>query len=187
MFKSNNLWHLGFFSPALLAGIVINMPVTPAAIPVKKIVQNQSLIATLADGNYQLCSQPDPQNWQDGAGICANFAKIGNRIDGYYGYPHSSEFICIKGEIKGNQIGGEALAVSWASHEVINIPESAFTWDTERRLTLDQASILHSVDKVDGRTDWIKFNSALLNLEGFYQYPTPRMTPPAQICNWNPK
>ncbi len=30
--------------------------------------QTQPLVATLADGNYQLCSQPDPHSWRDGAG-----------------------------------------------------------------------------------------------------------------------
>jgi hypothetical protein len=178
----------GVVFAVLLAGTLVNAAVQLPAKAVSKIVQSPSLVATLGDGNYQFCSQIDPQDWRDGAGICFNFAKVGNLVDGYYGYPHSDDFICVRGKVNSNAIAGEALALSWAGNEWVNIPTSAFTWDREGRLTLHQGNIIRSINQGgEGRMDWIKFDSALLNLDGFYQYSRPRMTPPSQLCNWNSK
>lgn len=140
-------------------------------------------IANLADGNYQFCSQPDPQDWRDGAGVCANFQKMENRFDGYYGYPHSDSFICVRGDINSNLIAGKASSILWTD-EQNNIPTSAFKWDLEERLTLSQGNFISSANHQDA-VQWIVYNQALLNLEGFYQYNRPRMTPVSQLCKWN--
>ncbi|HEY9642025.1 MAG TPA: hypothetical protein V6C57_16175 [Coleofasciculaceae cyanobacterium] len=143
------------------------------------------LLATLADGSYQFCSQPEPSDWHVGAGVCFNFAKQSDRIDGYYGYPHSDNFICIRGTVNGNLISGEALAISWVGNQWEHIPESAFTWDLEQHLTLNQVTIVRNVNEAGEKTDWILFHRALLNLDGFYQYSTPRMRAAAELCHWN--
>lgn len=140
-------------------------------------------IASLANGNYQFCSQPDPQDWRDGVGVCANFQKIGNRFDGYYGYPHSDSFICIRGEIKNSLIAGKALSILWTDEQNNNLPTSAFKWDSEERLTLSQGKLINAAKHEDD-VQWIVYNQALLNLEGFYQYNRPRMTPVSQLCEW---
>lgn len=142
-------------------------------------------VTKLTNGNYQICSQPDPQDWRDGDGVCLNFAKVGNRVDGYYGYPHSENFICVRGKVKGNQIAGEALAILWLDHQQIEIPKSAFQWDLEGRLTLSQGSIIRTANDGEDVTNWILYRQAALNVDGFYQYNRPRMTPPTQLCNWN--
>jgi hypothetical protein len=80
------------------------------------VVQSQpasTAIGNLENGNYQFCSQPKPNDWRDGAGVCLNFGKVGDRIDGYYGYPHSDVFICIRGSSLDNTITGKALGVFW--------------------------------------------------------------------------
>ncbi|MFH7027824.1 MAG: hypothetical protein ACHBN1_21105 [Heteroscytonema crispum UTEX LB 1556] len=42
----------------------------------RRINQNQRYaIATLTDGKYQFCSQGDPKDWRDGAGVCFNQSK----------------------------------------------------------------------------------------------------------------
>ncbi|YAF97174.1 MAG: hypothetical protein AB3A66_05775 [Nodularia sp. CChRGM 3473] len=144
-------------------------------------------IADLADGNYQFCSQPDPQDWRDGAGVCLNFQKAGNRVDGYYGYPHSDNFICIQGTVDKNQIAGEALEILWGGNQQHKIPQSAFKWDSEGRLTLSQGNIMHSANNDEDAVKKILYRQASLNIQGFYQYNRPRMTPPSQLCEWNLK
>jgi hypothetical protein len=209
--------NLGVAIAALLVGITIKSDLQGGAIPSlqpqnnsiagqlailpnKLAAQIQPRVATLADGNYQFCSQPDPRNWQDGAGVCFVFQKFDRQVDGYYGYPHSDNFICVKGQVEDNAIGGEALQISWAGYEWTDIPQSAFQWDWEGRLTLSRGNIVRTINNVEGnnvegnnvegnnvegRIDWILFRQAVLNLNGFYQYSSPRMTPPPQLCEWH--
>jgi hypothetical protein len=142
-------------------------------------------VADLADDKYQFCSQRDPHDWRDGAGVCFVFAKTGNRVDGYYGYPHSDDFICLCGKVDGNRIAGEALAISWAGHQQNQIPESAFHWDSEKRLTISQGNIIHTTKEGEDTIEWILYRNALLNIDGFYQYNRPRMTTASQLCKRN--
>jgi len=148
---------------------------------------NQSVnIASLANSNYQFCSQPDPKDWRDGAGVCFNFSKTGNRVNGYYGYPHSDQFICIRGIVDGDYIAGEGLGIVWDNLQLKNTPESAeFKWDSEGHLTLSQGNILNTANADEDGAKWILYRKASLNLEGFYQYNRPRMTPVSQLCQWN--
>ncbi len=50
---------------------------------------------------------------------------------------------------------------------------------------MEQGSIIHTINDVEGRIDWILFRKAALNIGGFYQYSSPRMTPPSQLCEWD--
>jgi hypothetical protein len=143
-----------------------------------------STIAALANGKYQFCTEAEPKDWRDGAGICLNFIKTGNRIDGYYGRPHSDDYICIRGQANGNRISGNALAVLWGNSPSEKIPESEFKWDEEGRLTLSQGKIIRSAKNGDGRVDWVLFSKANLNATGFLRYSQPRMTPASQLCKW---
>ena len=198
----NTILNLGVAIAALLVGITIKSDLQGRAIPslqpqdnlvARQIVktpnkitaQIQPMVATLADGNYQFCSQPDTHNWQDGAGVCFVFQKFDRQVDGYYGYPHSDNFICVKGQVEGDRITGEALEISWAGYEWTDIPQSAFKWDLEGRLTLSQGNVVRTINDVEGRINWILFRKASLNLGGFYQYSSLRMTPPPQLCEWN--
>ncbi|MCM1984483.1 hypothetical protein [Lyngbya confervoides] len=52
-------------------------------------------LAEFPNGLYQFCSQPDPQDWRDGEGVCLMLRKQDRLLQGYYGYPHSDEFICL--------------------------------------------------------------------------------------------
>ncbi|MBE9014762.1 hypothetical protein IQ272_01050 [Chroococcidiopsidales cyanobacterium LEGE 13417] len=200
MLARNTILNLGVAIAALLVGITIKsdlqstvpslqpqynsiagqLEVTPNQIA----TQIQPRIATLADGNYQFCSQSDPHDWQDGAGVCFVFQKCDRQVSGYYGYPHSDNFICVKGKVTDNLIVGKALEISWAGREWTDIPHSVFKWDWEGRLTLSQGNIVRTINDVEGRVDWIVFRQATLDLNGFYQYSSPRMTPPPQLCEW---
>lgn len=186
MLKISNLVPLARICATLLAGLLISGKYLLAK-DLRLAIAPQN-IASLVNGNYQLCSQPDPQDWRDGAGVCFNFHKIGNRVNGYYGYPHSDEFICIRGIVDGDYITGEGLGIVWDNFQPKNTPESAeFKWDSEGRLTLSKGNILNTINADEDGVKWILYRKASLNLEGFYQYNRPRMTPVSQLCQWNSK
>jgi hypothetical protein len=149
------------------------------------LVQSQpdsTAIGNLANGNYQFCSQPKPNDWRDGAGVCLNFGKVGDRIDGYYGYPHSDVFICIRGSSLDDTITGKALGVFWFTDQPGEVPQNQLEWDVEKRLRLGRGKVIHSMRD---RADWILFQDASLNLQGFYQYVKPQMTTASKLCDWS--
>lgn len=195
MLTCNSLLKFSLASIVILTGLgVYHVPLSSQggsfnlaseglAQPIQSNVEPQSL-AALIDGNYQFCSQAEPTDWHVGAGVCFNFNKLGHHVEGYYGYPHSDRFICIRGEVDGNLITGEALAVSWTGLWWNEIPKSAFKWDAEARLTLDQGEIIQTSGDAQNRVEWILFHSAVLNIDGFYQYSTPRMTSPPELCHF---
>ncbi|MEO1149264.1 MAG: hypothetical protein AAFY26_27495, partial [Cyanobacteria bacterium J06638_22] len=42
----------------------------------------ETVLADLADGAYQFCTEPDPEDWHDGAGVCLNLVKQGTTVEG---------------------------------------------------------------------------------------------------------
>jgi hypothetical protein len=145
--------------------------------------QAQLAISSLSDGNYQFCSQPDPRDWRDGVGVCFSFSKKEQAIDGYYGYPHSDSFICVRGQVTGNFIVGRALAPYWSVQGEITIPPTEFGWDAEGHLKLNQAEIRPSgKDKL--QESWVTFKTAKLDVSNFYRYNRPRMKPATALCDW---
>jgi hypothetical protein len=142
-------------------------------------------IANLTNGNYQFCSEPPPNDWRSGAGICFNFVKIGDRASGHYGYPNTDDFICVRGKIKRDLVVGEALMISWLGREWTSIPKTAFKWDEEGHLLLKDGKIIRTSSDKNGRTDWILFRSATLNYKGFYQSNKSALVSPTQLCKWN--
>jgi hypothetical protein len=156
---------------------------SPSSPPVKQNANTQS-IATLVNGNYQFCTEPPPSDWRSGAGVCFNFIKIGDRASGYYGYPYTDDFICLRGKVKGNLVTGEALMVSWLGREWSSIPKTAFKWDEEGHLLLKDGKIIRTTIDKSGRTDWILFGLAKLDTQGFYRSNKSLLTSPSQLCDW---
>lgn len=89
------------------------------------------LLTNLPDGTYQFCTEPNPQDWQDGAGVCLNFEKHGTTVDGYYGYPHSSHFVCLRGQVLEDWLYGQGMVMSWSGQPWPDIPQAEFNWDQE--------------------------------------------------------
>jgi hypothetical protein len=147
--------------------------------------QDQLTVSALADGDYQFCSQPDPRDWRDGAGVCFNFTKKDRAIDGYYGYPHSDSFVCIQGQVTGNSIVGKALALSWPGQDGFAIPPTEFVWDLEGHLNLNQGEIRRQSGKDELQESWIAFKRAKLDISNFYRYSAPRMKPITELCDWD--
>jgi hypothetical protein len=145
---------------------------------------NTQSIATLANGSYQFCTEPPPSDWRSGAGVCFNFIKIGDRVSGYYGYPYTDDFICVRGQVKSNLVTGEALMMSWLGREWTSIPKTAFKWDEEGHLMIKDGKIIRTKIEKSGRTDWILFGSARLDTKGFYRSTKSLLTSPSQLCDW---
>jgi hypothetical protein len=141
----------------------------------------EPLMRTLTDGTYQFCTEPDPQDWRDGAGACLNVVKQELTLTGYYGYPHSGNFICLRGQVAGNWLSGQGLVISWVGQSWFEVPSEEVVWDREGRLYLSHGDVIPS----EGQVSKIVFSQARLNLEGLYQYPESRMTPPTQLCDWS--
>lgn len=143
-----------------------------------------SNLAALGDGVHQVCSEPKPKDWRQGAGVCFVFAKKNDQVDGYYGYPHSDGLVCVRGQIKGDRILGQAYLISWAGDRWNEVPTSAFHWDSEKRLLLSQGKLIQRAGSAENRSDWIVFRQAKLNVNQFYQYRVAAMNPPSKVCNW---
>ena len=143
----------------------------------------QAPTATLSNGTYQLCSQPPPQNWQQGAGVCLVARKQNDRIDGYYGYPHSDAFVCLRGILQGTEVTGTGYFISWQGNHRDTVPSQPFFWDEEERLQLDQAQVIQS--DAQPPIAWVMFQKATLDLTSFQLYREAQMTPPQQLCDWN--
>lgn len=160
---------LGFGTTTLLLSLIFwQLPLFSGRS--SAIAQTQDVMATLPDGNYQFCSQPEKKDSPFGAGVCFWFRKVNNRVVGDYGYPQSDDSICVSGEVQGNLATGEALAVSWPGNPWEKIPPFPVDWHEEGRLKLNQGSIIHTSDSEDGHIDWIQFRSAVLNINGFSRY-----------------
>lgn len=158
---------------------------TPLAKEQKTNISAETSLVNLPDGAYQLCSAPQPQDWRDGAGVCLNSVKKGTTIDGYYGYPHSGDFVCLRGKISQDWLYGEGMVIYWGEGTSFKIPQKEFTWDKEKRLSLSQGDLVHSDGISENRVNWITYKKANLNVEGLYLYPNPRMKSPTQLCNWS--
>jgi hypothetical protein len=147
-------------------------------------MEGKPAVATFPDGHYQLCSKPDPMDWRDGAGVCFNFKKTGQTIEGYYGYPHSDEFVCIRGTATTNLIRGEGLALSWPGAVWYKVSDSELTWDAEGHLKIVQGKVVHSAGEGEDRIDWLRFHQVVLDVSGLYRYRSPKMTSPSVLCDW---
>ena len=144
------------------------------------------MLTTLKDGAYQLCTEPEPHDWRDGSGVCLHVVKQGTTLDGYYGYPHSSSFVCLRGQISENWLEGQGLVVSWAGYFWPEIPQEEFIWDyPEERLSLSQATLARREGIGESQVSWIVFQAVRLNMQSMYLYDSPRMTLPAQLCDWS--
>lgn len=173
-----------FISLSCLLGLALLSPMAVKS----QVSTMEMLITPLDDGNYQLCTEPDPQDWRDGSGACLNILKQGTMLEGYYGYPHSGSFVCLRGHLSENWLDGQGLVVSWAGNTWQDIPQETFIWDhPEERLSMGPGELLRSEGVGEEQVSWIMFQTARLNMQSMYLYDNPRMTPPMQLCDWSLK
>lgn len=183
-----SVWRYWIGSLSLISGLLCSSAVmlptllsdTEQAVDAQPTMEQ--LLMTLPDGTYQFCTEPDPQDWRDGAGACFNFVKQELTLAGYYGYPHSGDFVCLRGQVAEDWLDGQGLVVSWAGQSWFEIPTEEIVWDREGRLVLSHGTVVSG----EGQVSQLIFGQARLNLQGLYQYPESRMTAPTQLCDWPP-
>ena len=155
-------------------------------ITVGQQAHTQEAIAALPNDTYQFCSEPEPQDWPLGAGVCFWFHKTGSRVVGYYGYPHSDHFVdCVMGKVSHNQIHGQAFAIAWPGSPWDNIPASSFKWDRDGYLSLGQSATIPVVHQEIGSVEVVRFDQVTLTLDGFYRYSAKKakqMKSPPKTC-----
>ncbi|NJN23140.1 MAG: hypothetical protein HC810_00320 [Acaryochloridaceae cyanobacterium RL_2_7] len=149
-----------------------------------KITSLQELIR-MPDGQHQLCSEPEPDGYVMGSGICYWFNKSGKQLIGYYGVPNSDVFVdCVSGTIQDEKVVGEAIAISWDGSPFPNITEQKeITWET---LILSSASVEYEAPSRFGDISLIRFNKAELTPRDFYKYSPSKsqnMDTPPSNCN----
>ena len=146
----------------------------------------KAVVATLPNGLYQFCSQPEPPKWPLGVGMCFWFHKMDQQVVGYFGFPHSSHFIdCISGEVNQNTVTGMAVAIPWPNEPWEEIPDTPLNWDDEGFLTLGAAQRIEIGPPTVEPKEVIQFGTATLQLEGFYRYSRDKvrqMQPPLLSC-----
>lgn len=168
----------------LIPSIITTLTIALNTATHQVVASQPSTLEKLGNGDYQFCSQIDPKDGRDGAGVCFNFAKRGDRVDGYYGYPHSGTFVCVRGRTEQDQIVGYGLVLAWPGHPWPPIVSSQYKWQLDSHLTLRNGYLVRSLKEQRGRVDWIQFDGAVLNMDGFHQYSTVKMRPPSQLCKW---
>ncbi len=143
-----------------------------------------SSLAPLEDGRYQLCSQPEPDDWRDGAGVCLRLQKLGRFVQGYYGYPHSDNFICLQGYLQDTTLRGQAAApVGWGWSYLDN-PNVEFFWDQEQYLQLRGKDSQQRLDQTTGY-HWVLLPQATLDIKALHIYSTVQMRSPDDLCPWS--
>lgn len=190
---TRQLFRLAIFSRLRLA-LIVGMPLIVGLSTIYSHQAQSNPLSRLGNGRYQMCSQPPPKDWQQGAGVCLVFRKqndssrVGqgaNRIEGYYGYPHSDAFVCLRGAINRTQLTGQGYLVSWEGSPWSNSSTKPFFWDREQHLLLEQGKQIRSQPQSRSEMDQILFQKATLNLRSFYLYQDSQMISPEQLCDWS--
>ncbi len=134
----------------------------------------------LPDGDYRLCGPHSSAELSGDQDPCYVFNKSGPQVDGYFGYPNSDSFICVRGNVSPLTVTGEALGLSWAGSIWTALPQTRFNWDPEGHLWLNQAILAHSTDM----GQWILFQDATLHLSGFQHQTSSTARSPLDLCDW---
>lgn len=136
-------------------------------------------IAGLPNGNYRFCSDDPPSGINRVSGVCFRFRKTGEDIVGEYYYPYEGSSICFTGEVNGNTVTGQGLELlSPTASPPPNLPgeDERTDWRQEGFLQVGHAERVNNFR--DRRA--IRYRSAILDLNGFYQYNAGTVLPPQQ-------
>ena len=170
---------------ALLASSSASVAAQSTPPAVGEQVATMAALQALPDGNHQFCSEPEPQDFRLGAGQCYWFNKQDNEVIGYYGRPHSSDYIdCVKGQIQTESIVGNALEIAWDGNPYpVKGYSDFFPGD---HLILESGQLEHQIQDQSGQVQVVTFARALLSLQNFYRYSQAKveqMQPPPVNCN----
>ena len=162
---------------AALLGVAASAPSTGAmaAEVVAGPTGEQFAIGPLPNGNYRFCSEQPAGEEAQAAGACFRFRKQADNIIGTFYYPNQGSSICFRGKTNNNTVSGQAIE----RFSIGEVPPEGFS---QARLSSWETGFLQVgnglyVDDLN-RRDAILYRSALLNLNGFYQYNAGRVSPP---------
>ena len=166
-----------------LACIALQLPIISA--------QAQPIIQSLPDGNYRFCSLPPTSERlteeelhvklaQSGA-VCFHFRKQGNTMVGrlYTLEAYGEDSICLEGIVNQNSFSGRAVAYFFyevdptPANPIESIASIKDYWSQKRVLSITDASYFDESD-----IPYAIYQSALLNLNGFYRYNVSTDLPP---------
>ena len=174
----------------VIAGLVfiaLQLPIIPA--------QAQPIIQSLPDGNYYFCSLPPTSERLSEEelsvklaqfdAICFQFRKQVNTVVGelYTHGAYGEDIICIEGIVNQNSVSGRAVAhFSYGVEYARENPKESIEWikdywSQKRVLSITDASYFDESDIPYA----IIYQSAILNLKGFYPYNIGTELPP-QSC-----
>ena len=155
--------------------LAIGTPAARAATVLAGPTNRQFSVASLPDGNYRFCSDRPPSGSDRVAGVCFRFQKQASQVIGDYYYPSEGSSACLSGRVNGNTISGQAverLAASSSAAEELSA--SLKSWRQEGFLKVGNGVYIDDLN----RPDAIRYRSALLNLNNFYQYNAGAVSPP---------
>lgn len=130
-------------------------------------------VENLADGVYGYCDLPETAPREMFA-MCFSFRKTGKRIVGLY-YPDRSDFeeICLEGTVNGNTVNGFALESVEGQPLSEHLPTSGgktlVNWDQLGHLKVAGKKVVVNTPN-EFVTGWVRFDSAVLNLNGFSRW-----------------
>lgn len=172
-----------YLSPIALTGVTIlcSMPLAQAAEVIAGPTGTQFKIASLPNGNYRFCSDRPPSDIQRVSGVCLRFQKNGDQIVGDYYYPYKGSSICLNGRVNGNTVTGQGLerfSIDAAPPDDFD-QDSLHDWRQDGFLEVGRG-VAVSDRPADQKA--VRYRSALLNLNNFYQYNAGTVLPPSG-CN----
>lgn len=163
------------------AAVLGAVPIAQAANVIAGPTDAQFKIANLPDGNYRFCSDRPPSDVERVSGVCFRFQKDGDAITGDYYYPYEGSSICVTGQVNGNTISGQGLerfSINSAPPDDFD-QNSLHDWRQEGFLKIGRG-VAVSDRPADQKA--VRYRSALLNLNNFYQYNAGTVLPPSE-CN----
>lgn len=166
-------------TPVVVESEESTKPTTQEKPPQKVVIKN------LVDGNYKLCTEPPTSKTSSGEdwyGWCFIFRKTGNHVVGIYTYWAPSDYarICISGRANGNTVSGSGYEILEGGSEPIT-PESTAIhlsrggvwddWFEDGNNLRVGPNRLYSTGKYPRSYyyAWTIYDSAQLDLNGFYQ------------------
>ncbi len=141
----------------------------------------QFKVSDLPNGNYRFCSdRPTSEASEEPGqptGACFRFNKQSDRVIGTYYYPNTGESICFRGRVNSNTLSGQAIErLQGDIATSVEFSRGALTnWQEKGFLKVGQGIYVDDLN----RRDAIRYRSALLNLNNFYQYNAGAISPPS--------
>jgi hypothetical protein len=160
------------------AAVLGSVPIAQAANVIAGPTDAQFKIANLPDGNYRFCSDRPPSDIERVSGVCFRFQKESDAINGDYYYPYEGSSICLTGQVNGNTVSGQGLErFSINSAPPDDFDQNALhNWRQEGFLEIGRGV---AVSDRPAEQKAVRYRSALLNLNNFYQYNAGTVLPPS--------